>query len=118
KLIESLNKDSNYLPALVKMAELLCRNMRYTEALQVATRALSINTHAGDANYYYGIINAQLGNIADAKDGFSIASLTPEYRSAAYTGLSRLYSKEKDFNKAIAYAAKAVDFNRYNIDAL
>lgn len=118
KLIESLNKDSNYLPALVKMAELLYRNMRYTEALQVATRALSINTHAGDANYYYGIINAQLGNTADAKDGFSIACLTPGYRSAAYTGLSRLYSKEKDFDRAIAYAAKAIDFNRYNIDAL
>ena len=118
KLAESLSKDSNYLPALVKMAELLYRNMRYTEALKTATRALSIDTHAGDANYYYGIINAQLGNITDAKDGFSIASLTPEYRSAAYTGLSKLYSKEKDFHKAIAYTVKAIDFNRYNIDAL
>jgi Tfp pilus assembly protein PilF len=118
KLTESLGKDSNYLPALVKMAELLYRNMRYTEALKIAARALSIDTHAGDANYYYGIINAQLGNIADAKDGFSIASLTPEYRSAAYTGLSRLYNREKDFDKAIAHAAKAIDFNRYNIDAL
>jgi tetratricopeptide (TPR) repeat protein len=118
KLAESLSKDSNYLPALVKMAELLYRNMRYTEALKISARALSIDTHAGDANYYYGIINAQLGNIADAKDGFSIASLTPEYRSAAYTGLSKLYSKEKDFHKAIAYTVKAIDFNRYNIDAL
>ncbi|HRN57963.1 MAG TPA: DUF5107 domain-containing protein, partial [Agriterribacter sp.] len=118
KLTGALSKDSNYFPALVKMAGLLYRNMRYAEALQMAARALSINTHAGDANYYYGIIHAQLGNIADAKDGFSIAALTPEYRSAAYTGLSRLYSKEKDFEKAIAYAAKAIDFNRYNIDAL
>ncbi len=118
KLTGALSKDSNYLPALVKMAELLYRNMRYAEALQLAARALSIDTHAGDANYYYGIINAQLDNIADAKDGFSIASLTPEYRSAAYTALSRLYSKEKKFDKAIVYAAKAVDFNRYNIDAL
>ncbi|HTN08836.1 DUF5107 domain-containing protein [Agriterribacter sp.] len=118
KLTEALGKDSNYLPALVKMAALLYRNMQYTEALKIATRALSIDTHAGDANYYYGIINAQLDNIADAKDGFSIASLTPEYRSAAYTGLSRLYSKESNFDQAIAYAAKAVDFNRYNIDAL
>ncbi|HRP33807.1 MAG TPA: DUF5107 domain-containing protein [Agriterribacter sp.] len=118
KLTASLHKDSNYLPALVKMSELLFHNMRYSEALAAATRALSINTHAGDANYYYGLINAQLGNVADAKDGYSIATLTPEYRSAAYTGLSRLYSRERDTEKVISYAAKAVDFNRYNIDAL
>lgn len=118
KLAAALHQDSNYLPALVKMAELMYRNMRYTEALQAATRALSIDTHAGDANYYYGIINTRLGNITDAKDGLSIAALTPQYRSAAYTELGRVYSKEKDFDRAIAYAEKAVDFNRYNIDAL
>ncbi len=118
KLTAALQQDSNYLPALVKMAELMYRNMRYTQALQVASRALSIDTHAGDANYYYGIINARLGNMADAKDGLSIAALTTGYRSAAYTELSRLYSKEKDFDRAIVYAEKAVDFNRYNIDAL
>lgn len=118
KLTEALQKDSNYLPALVKMAELMYRNMRYAEALQLARHALSINTHAGDANYYYGIINARLGNTADAKDGLSIAALTPEYRSAAYTELSRLYSKEKDFARAVGYAGKATDYNRYNIDAL
>lgn len=118
KLTESLQKDHNFFPAIVKMAELLYRNMRYEEALQMIKRALSIDTEAGDANYYYGLINAQLGNNADAKDGFSIAVLTTEYRSAAYTGLSRLYSLEKDFNKTIMYAEKAVDYNRFNIDAL
>lgn len=118
KLDEALKKDSNYLPALVKMAELMYRNMRYTEALRLATRALSIDTHAGDVNYYYGIINAVMGNIADAKDGFSIAALTPEFRSAAFTELSRLYSRENIFDQAILYAEKAVDYNRYNIDAL
>lgn len=114
----ALKQDSNFFPALVKMSELLYRNMRYAEAQQLATRAISIHTHAGDANYYYGIINAQLGNTADAKDGLSIAALTPEFRSAAYTGLSRLYSREKAFDQAVAYAAKAIDYNRYNIDAL
>ncbi len=118
KLSEALKKDSNYLPALVKMAELMVRNLRYKDALSWATRALSIDTHAGDANYYYGVINAAMGNFTDAKDGFSIAALTPEFRSAAYTELSRLYSREKHFDQAIVYAEKAVDYNRYNIDAL
>ncbi|HEX5024862.1 MAG TPA: DUF5107 domain-containing protein [Agriterribacter sp.] len=118
KLSGALTKDPNYLPALVKMTELMYRNMRYTEALEMAVRALRIDTHAGDANYYYGVINIQLGKTIDAKDGFSLAALTPEYRSAAYTGLSRLYVKERNFDKAIFYAKKATDYNRFNIDAL
>ncbi|MEX6686175.1 DUF5107 domain-containing protein [Danxiaibacter flavus] len=118
KLKKSLEKDHNYLPALVKMAELLFRNMRYTEALELAKRALSIDTHAGDANYYYGLVNAQLGNVVDAKDGFDIAALSPEYRSAAYTALAKVYLKEKNADKALMYAIRAVDYNRFNIDAL
>jgi len=118
KLLAALQKDPNYLPALVKMAELMYRNMRYSEALELAKRALSIDTNDGAANYYYGIINAQLGNVVDAKDGFDIASLSVEYRSTAYTGLSNLYLKEKNWNKALEFAAKAIDFNRYNIVAL
>src|SRR5690606_23974516 len=81
KLREALVRDGNFLPAVVKMTELMYRNMRYTEALEGATRAISIDTHAGDANYFYGIINLQLGNLIGAKDGLSIAALTPEYRS-------------------------------------
>ena len=59
-----------------------------------------------------------LGNITDAKDGFSIATLSAEYRSAAYTELSRLYLKEKNFGKALGFAERAVDYNKYNIEAL
>jgi len=118
KLKAALKKDHNFLPALVKMAELLYRNMRYDEALELAKKALSIDTHDGGANYYYGLINAKSGNVIDAKDGFDLATLSGEYRSAAYTELSKLYLKEKDYEKAFSYAAKALDFNRYNIEAL
>lgn len=118
KLSASLKKDHNYLPAIIKMTELLYRNMRYKEALELAQHALSIDTHTGDANYYYGLINAALGNTTDAKDGFDIATLSTQYRSAAYTELSKLYVAEMNYKKAIAYAQRAVDYNRYNIDAL
>ncbi|MBX2922081.1 MAG: DUF5107 domain-containing protein [Chitinophagaceae bacterium] len=117
KLAASLRKDPNFLPALVKMAALQYRNMLYKEALKTIMRALQIDTHAGDANYYYGLISEQLGNVADAKDGFSLAALTQEYRSAAYTGLARLYVKEKNYPAAVAYTQKALDYNRYNMDA-
>jgi len=100
------------------MAELKYRNMLYEKALELARRALSIDTHDGSANYFYGLINARLGHIVDAKDGFDIATLSSDYRSAAYTELSRLYLKERYFEKALGYAKRAVDYNRYNMDAL
>ena len=118
KLKASVEKDHNFLPALVKMSELTYRNIRYNDALQFAKRALSIDTYDGGANYYYGLINEKLGNIVDAIDGFDLASLSVEYRSPAYTALSNIYLGQKNWGKALHYAAKAIDFNRYNIAAL
>lgn len=118
KLDSCLQKDSNFLPALTQMAILMYRNMRYDEAFQLAKRALSINTEDAATNYYYGLINERLNNIADAKDGFDIASLTPSYRSAAYTQLSTIYLKENNNDKALMYAQKALINNAYNIAAL
>jgi len=118
KLQAALQKDPNYLPALVKMAELQYHNMRYAQALQLTKKALSIDTYDAAANYYYGVINAQLGNTIDAKDGFDIAGLSMDYRSAAYNGLSSLHIKEKNWDKALAFASKALSFNKYDIVAM
>jgi tetratricopeptide (TPR) repeat protein len=117
-LTKSIRMDSNYLPALVQLSQLYYRNLRFREALALSKRALSINTHEGSANYYYGLINAALGNMVDAKDGFALATLTSEYRSAAYTELSRLFLKENNTTVAIQYAEKALVGNSYNMDAL
>ena len=114
----SLDKDRNFMPAMIKMAELKYRNMQYQQALNLVRNAISIDTHDGEANYYYGLVNAAIGNTVDAKDGFDIATMSWEYRSAAYTGLSRIYLREKDFGRALGYAERAVDYNRFNIDAL
>lgn len=117
-LQKSLEKDGNYLPALVKMALLQYRSMQYEIALNTIRKALQIDALDGEANYYYGVINDQLKNTADAKDGFSIAALAQEYKTAAYTALAKIAGKEKDHAQLIRYAEKALDFNRYNLDAL
>jgi len=117
KLRDCLQLNPNYLPALSDFSMLLYKNMNYTEALETAKRALSIDTYDPEANYYYGLINSKLGKIADAKDGFDIASLGMEYRSASYVALSKLYLKQSDFQRSIEYAFKSIDFNRYAIDA-
>jgi predicted Zn-dependent protease len=117
KLQDALLKDHNYLPALVKMAELKFRNHQLKESFELAKRALSIDTHDGGANYFYGLAAMQLGDMDNAKDGFTLATLSTPFRSAAYVELSRLYLKEKDYKKSLEYATKAIDFNRYNIAA-
>ncbi|MCW3120100.1 MAG: hypothetical protein JWM28_4182, partial [Chitinophagaceae bacterium] len=117
KLQQSLKLDSNFLPSLSKMAELYYHNMEYGKALSLVKRALSIDTHDGPANYYYGLINAQLGNVTDAKDGFDLAALLPAYRAAAYTALSKLYLLEKNYNRGDIYAGKALNYNADNITA-
>jgi len=103
---------------VVEMALLQYRNMQYEDALATIKRALQVDGLSGEANYYYGVINDRLNNTADAKDGYSIAALTQEYRSAAYTALAKLAGKEKQYDQSIRYAQKAIDLNRWNMEAL
>ncbi len=117
KLKEALEKDGNYLPALADYSMLLYRNAHYTEALAVSKKALSIDTYDPAANYYYGVINNTLGNIADAKDGFAISALGTEYRSAAYTELAKLYFRENNYDKAVEFSGKSIDFNKFAVGA-
>ena len=117
KLEACLKKDSNFLPALTDMSMLMLQGLRYQEAYAFAKRALSINTYDPAANYYYGLANIHLNNIINAKDGFDIAALDIRYRSAAFNELSKMYFRESNFGKAISYAEKSLDFNRFNLEA-
>ncbi|MEP6713877.1 MAG: DUF5107 domain-containing protein, partial [Ferruginibacter sp.] len=117
KMQECLQKDGNYLPALTGMAMLVYHKLEYALALGFAKKALSINTYDAEANYYYGLINLKLGKITDAKDGFDIAAQAVSFRDAAFTALSKVYLREKNFNAAIDYAQKCIISNRYNLDA-
>ena len=117
KLEECLKKDPNFLPALNELALLMLRNMEYKQAYTLARKALSIDTYDPAANYYYGLANIRLGNITNAIDGFDIAALSMQYRSAAYTELSKIYFTQKNYTRALDYAIKSLEFNRYNLDA-
>lgn len=117
KLKNCLMKDPNYLPALGDMAMLMYRNMEYKKSLDYARHALSIDTYDPAGNFYYGIASVRVGNITDAKDGFDIAALSAEYRSAAFTELSKIHVRENDFVKALQYANKSLEVNTNNLDA-
>ncbi|MGC4037522.1 MAG: DUF5107 domain-containing protein [Chitinophagaceae bacterium] len=117
KLSKSIALDGNFIPSLNKMAELCYHNMQYDKALALSKKALSIDTHDGASNYYYGLINEQLGNSTDAKDGFDLATLSASYRDAAYTALARIYLGEKNYERALSYADKALFYNAGNVSA-
>ncbi len=118
KLMSCLAQDPNFAPALVDMAMLMYRNLNYEKAMVYARHALSINTYDPGANFYYGQINLQLGNITDARDGFDIAALSGEYRGAAFTALSKIYFRLGDTEKSLLYANKSLDANANNVDAI
>ena len=120
KLRACLEKENDFTPALTDLSMLLYRKMKYEEALTFAKKALSINTYDPAANYYYGLINKQLGKRTDAIDGFDIATQSEEYRTPAFTELAKMYFSAEDIanEKAMHYAEKALLYNQQNIDAL
>ena len=117
QLEECLQKDPNFLPALADSAMLANRRGDYKVALNLARKALAIDAYDPGANYQYGLANTALGQTTDAIDGFSIASLNAETRSASLTELAKLYLHEKLYDRALACAEDSLDNNRRNLDA-
>lgn len=113
----SLEKDKYYKPALNKLASLYILQGKLDEALTLLMTSLSLDTYDGEVNYLYGLCNQQLGNNADAKDGYSVASRSSAYRSAAYSKLAEIFLSEGDLPKAEHYALNSLNFNSLNLDA-
>ncbi|MEN2412845.1 DUF5107 domain-containing protein [Flavobacterium mesophilum] len=118
KLKSCLKLDPNYAPALSALASLQIRKLDYKSAVNSASKALAIDTYDPAANYFYALANFHLGNTTDAKDGFDIAAANVEFRSPAYTALSKIYLAENDLSKAVEYAEKSLVNNQYNTESL
>ncbi len=113
-----LTQDTNYLPALVELAALANRRADPAAALGFVRRALSIDTYDAGANYQFGLASAALGHQADAKDGFSLAALSPGWHSAADTELAKEYLREQHYDRALASAGESLSSNTRNVDGL
>jgi hypothetical protein len=113
-----LKQDTNYLPALVELAALANRRADPAAALGFARHALSIDTYDPGANYQFGLASAALGHPADAKEAFSLAALSPDWRSAADTELGKEYLREKLYDRTVAAAREGLFSNARNLDAL
>ena len=117
-LDSALAQEPYFVPALADRAMLAIRALDYEAARGFAATALSVDTYDGAANYYYGLANRRLGRLADAKDGFEVAALSPGYRGAAWTELARMSLAAGDLGTAVQFADKALEAEPANLDAL
>lgn len=113
-----LKKEPNFVPALVEMAALANRRADYLGARGFAREALSVDTYDPGANYQFGLASAALGREADAQDAWSIAALSPGWRSAACVELAKVFLRQKRYDRALASAEESLDGNRHNLDAV
>ncbi len=113
-----LTKDSLYAPALNHLAELYFRKSDFKKALTCIKKSLSINTYDPKANFVYGLVNRQMGNLVDAQDGFAVASISPEYRVAAWLELAKLFIMKKELKTAQQYVEKVLAKEKDNEEAL
>jgi len=117
KFLVCLEKEPGHVRALTRVAEIQFRRTEYLKALDYARKALAIDAYDAGANFVYGTINRQLGNFADAKDGFGWAARSLEFRSAAYAQLAEVNIIEKKLERAAEYAQRSLDYNTYNLNA-
>ncbi|MBN2408313.1 MAG: DUF5107 domain-containing protein [Candidatus Aminicenantes bacterium] len=117
KLRACLEKEPGHVRARTRVAEILCRRAEYLNALDHARQALAIDAYDAGANFIYGVINRRLGNLADAKDGFSWAARSLEFRSAAYEQLAEIAIVERLWERAAEQAARSLEFNAHNMNA-
>jgi tetratricopeptide (TPR) repeat protein len=115
---QCLEKEPSHIRAMVRMAGILYRKAQYPTAWTVSRQALSIDSYDAGANFVYALACKKAGRLTDAKDGFGWAARSMEYRSAAYTELAALYNGEGNYERAVIYAKRALDYNRFNLSAL
>lgn len=104
--------------ALIAMADLQYRKARYDDAHKTIRKVLRFDTYDARANYVAGIIYRAMGDLTNSKESLGWAARSMAYRAAAYTQIAEIALQEGDPNQAARYAERALDYDRYGINAL
>ncbi len=113
-----LKKDPLYIDAMVSMTELYYRRMQYDSALFFANEALQLDTYNPGANYYAGVTYIARGDLINALESLGWAARSFEFRSTAYAQMAGIQLQLENAELAEHYANQALDYNRYNFNAL
>jgi tetratricopeptide (TPR) repeat protein len=108
-LRRALDKNPNLVPALTQMAQIIYRQGSYEKARNFAGKALAVDTYDGAANYFWALSSEKTGSNSDALDGYSVATLSPDFRQAAWLRLAYLAIKRRDWKEAEYILGKCLD---------
>lgn len=81
----------------------------YRDAYATLTRARSLGASNADIYLYLGLTLFNLENIEDAETNFKLAVFKDDKEVRAWQGLGRIYSKRKEWNKALDAFNKALE---------
>ena len=113
----ALSKEPWHSDALLGVSELYYRRGEYAEGLVAANRLLQLDSYSADANFQAGIHYRALSEFVNAKEAFGWAERSMTHRSAANAELAELALNVDDYNEAVFYARKALDYDRNSINA-
>ncbi len=108
-LRQALEKNPDLVPALVQMAQIMYREGMYDKAREFAGKALAVDTYDPAANYFWGLSNEKTGSDSDALDGYSVATLSPEFRQAAWLRIAYLDIRKRNWKEADYVIGKCIE---------
>tara|TARA_B100001146_G_C16199411_1_gene443447 strand:+ start:3360 stop:6461 length:3102 start_codon:yes stop_codon:yes gene_type:complete len=112
-----LAKNASDQRALIHLADIEIREMKYDSALYYLNRALKFDTYNSSANYLSGIAYRMSNDTINALESFGWAARDMKFRSVAFAQMAELYLSNKNKERASYYSKKALDFNTYNLNA-
>ena len=117
-LKKCLQKDPLYIDAMAALIEIYYRSIQYDSALYYADNALQLDTYHPAANYFAGVTYYAQGNLINALEALGWAARSSEYRAAAYAQMAGIQLQLKKDVLVEHYANLALDYDRYNFNAL
>jgi tetratricopeptide (TPR) repeat protein len=118
KFQKIVDHDKYNLEAVSNLGELYYRSGQFEKSLTIINNGLKIDTYHPSLNYIAGINYKALNDNLNSKESLGWAARSIKYRSNAYSQIADIYLREKQFNRAIEYAKKSLEFNIKNIPSL
>ena len=103
-----LGQEPDFLPALVRLAELYLRRGEVARAFELSQKAVAIDMYNGPANYVYALVARAKGLNIEAKEALTWAARDRAFQAAAYNQLAEIFLSEGKLRTALEFAQRAL----------